>query len=525
MKTFMTTLLLVLAFIVQAEVKMPAIFSDNMVLQSGTKVPVWGWAAAGEKVSVTFAGQTKTATADQAGKWQVELDSLKPGLKGEMKIQGKNAITIKNVLTGEVWFCSGQSNMAYGVNGLKEQAEVKARPEEPGIRIFKVAQRGPAEPGKDVIGKWQICNGKSLHGTSAVGYYFAYDLHKEKKVPVGIIISAFGGSLIQAWTPLKALEKDPKMQQYVKTFQASKPHVLSETEFQKASKAYWGDFHRMKKLNQEYKKETGKNIPQDKKAEKFKEKFGRLPTPQMKARRSNTPTLLYNGMVAGVQPFAIRGVLWYQGESNGWMGPIYADQMVTMINSWRDGWNNKTLPFLFVQLPGYQKKATQPQQSPWSILREAQSKANKKVPHTGMACTIDLGEEHDIHPKNKKSVAERLYKIAKAKVYGAKDLVYSGPVMKEVKFKDGKAIVTFDHVHGGLVDQNGGELKGFAVSGKGKKFQWAKAKIVGDTVEVWNDQIKEPVSIRYAWSMYPDFDLYNKDGLPAHPFRTDDWPR
>ena len=526
-RNYMFLIISVFSFHVFSEVKMPAIFSDNMVLQSGMTTSVWGWAEPNESISVSFANTTVSTIADAKGNWIVKLPSMPPRTKGEMTVQGSNTVSIKNVIVGEVWQAAGQSNMQFGIYALKdnERKEVLARPEEPEIRFFKVPISGAKDPLKDITGKWTICNKQSLWSMSAIGYYFAYNLHKEKNLPMGVIFTAAGGSMVEAWTPLDALQKTPGMVKYVTQYEQVKEKILPPEEYKKASEAFYADQRIAFKIQRDYQKEHQKPLKGDTLKEAFKKQEGRDHAPDI-VNPIHTPALLYNSMISGLPPFAMRGVLWYQGESNAYQGPIYEQQFSLMIKAWREKFQSPQLPFLFVQLPGYKEKPKEPGRSHWSVLREAQDKVGKKVNCAWMVSAIDLGDESnltEIHPKNKKPVADRLYQAALANVYLEKGIIWSGPIMQNVEFKYGKAIVRFTSVGSGLRDCNGGNLKGFAIAGEDKKFVWADASIEGDMVVLSSKEVTTPVAVRYAWAMFPETDLINKEGLPATPFRTDDW--
>ena len=422
-----------------AEVKLPGVFGDHMVLQRDAAVPVWGWAAPGEKVTVTLGDQSRTAAADKDGKWSLRLDRLSAGGPYALKVCGSNTLELSDVLVGEVWLCSGQSNMAMTVGASNRFAEEQAAADLPKIRHFTVPRRSAETPETTCGGAWTVSSPETVGKFSATAYFFGRTLHKELGVPVGLVNSSVGGTPIESWTG-----------------------------------------------------------PQD-------------------------AGPLYNGMIAPLAPYAIRGAIWYQGERNAKVGQpgAYAAQLAALIGGWRGVWGQGDFPFLYVQLPNY----TAPQQKPvenagWVQVREAMLKT-LAVPNTGMAVTVDLGEAGNIHPKNKQDVGKRLAQWALAKTYG-RDLVYSGPLYRSMSKEGDKILIRFDSVGGGLVAK-GDKLKGFAIAGADKEFAWADATIEGDAVVVRSPQVKDPAAVRYAWAPNPDSNLYNKAGLPASPFRTDDW--
>ncbi|MFW6163602.1 MAG: sialate O-acetylesterase [Planctomycetota bacterium] len=449
-----------------ADVRLPAVFGDRMVLQQGRPVPVWGWAKPGEAVTVTIAGQTRSAEADAEGAWAVELAPLKPGGPHEMTVKGTNELTVGDVLVGEVWLCSGQSNMAMTVGRSRNAAQEAAGATYPQIRHFRVGRRSAAEPQQDCKGSWAVCSPKTVKGFTAAGYFCGRHLHKHLKVPVGLINASVGGTPIEFWTPRSATE-DPAFRKTLdnwrKTVGAEKP--------------------------------GSKILP-----------FGQL----------------YNGMVAPLRPYALRGVLWYQGERNCRMGTqwLYRLLLPRLIESWRAAWGQGQFPFLYVQLPnwrGHHKDI----ETDWAAMRDSMLQA-LAVPKTGMAVTIDVGDARDIHPKNKQAVGERLALAARAVAYG-EELCWCGPICDGMTVEAGKARLRFRHVCDGLVAR-GGELKGFAIAGADRTFVPATARIDGEDVVVWSPKVKQPVAVRYAWSNDPTCNLYNQAGLPASPFRTDDWP-
>jgi len=505
--TSMCLLLICLITPAAADVKLPGLFGDHMVVQRDATLPVWGWAEPGEKVTVDLAGQSKTATADADGKWSVKLDAVKAGGPHVLKVEGNNRIEIADVLVGEVWLCSGQSNMAMSVGGcLNREAEVAAA-NLPQIRMMTVS-RVPAEtPQDDCRGDWKVCSPETVAGFSATAYFFGRTLHRELDVPVGLINSSWGGTPVQAWTALKnqqALrELKPLLDEWKKNIAAYDPEAAKQKHQEQLAR--WEQRAKQAKA-------AGKPVPRKPAA------------PSDPRLNSHRPANLYNGMIAPLVPYAIRGAIWYQGEANAgrYNASLYGLQLSTMIANWRDVWGQGDFPFLWVQLPNFRAPQQQPVQTDgWVIVQEEMLKT-LAVPNTGMAVTIDIGEADNIHPKNKQDVGKRLAIWALGMTYG-EDVVRCGPLYNSMAKRDGRIEITLDCVGSGLVAQGGGPLRGFAIAGEDKQFVWAEAKIEGDKVVVSSPQVKAPVAVRYAWASNPDCNLYNRAGLPASPFRTDDW--
>ena len=489
-----------------ADVRLPAIIGDNMVLQRAISVPVWGWADPGEKVTVTLASQTKTATADaETGRWMVRLDSMKEDGPLEMTVAGKNEITLKNVLVGEVWACSGQSNMGFPVRGADNAEKEIARADYPSIRLFSVPLLGTQEMQDDCKGSWSECSPESVASFTAVGYFFGREIHRKLKIPVGLINTSWGGSACEAWISRDVLEADPRyksmLEEWDKKCAAYDPDKVKAAH-DKAIQIW--------KTKVQKAKDTGKEPPRRPRA------------PRDPRNGQHRPANLYNGMIAPILPYAMRGAIWYQGESNAGRAYQYRHLFPTMINNWRTLWQQGDFPFYFVQLANFMATKDEPGESAWAELREAQS-MTLSMPNTGQAVIIDVGQADDIHPTNKQDVGKRLALVALYKDYG-KPLVYSGPAYKSMRTEGNKIVLSFDHAGSGLVAKGGGPLKGFAVAGADQKFVWADAKIVGHSVEVSSPEVTAPAAVRYAWADNPVCNLYNQAGLPGCPFRTDQWP-
>jgi sialate O-acetylesterase len=479
-KILASTAALTLILDANADVRLPALFSDNMVLQQKQRAPVWGWADDGEEVKVTFRGKTVKAKAKD-GKWMVNLSGLSAGGPDVLVVEGKNRIEVKNVLVGEVWVCSGQSNMEWPLKASFESTNDVASSANPKLRLFLVTKAKANTPQQDVKAQWKECNPETVPGFSAVAYYFGRDLQRARNVPVGLIGTYWGGSPAEVWMSQQTLESNPEY----------KHDILD---------AYTEAMH---------KAEASGNKKQQ---------------PGWK------PTELYNGMIAPLVPFGIKGAIWYQGESNAGRAQQYRSLFADMIRNWRRDWGQGNFTFLAVQLApwDYGKKRSleaiteKPGDSAWSELREAQLLATKTLPNVGMAVITDVGDKDDIHPTKKEPVGARLALAARGIAYGEK-IDYAGPIYKKMQAKDGQVILSFEHTNGGL-ESRGGELTGFAICGPERNWVWAKAEIRGDNVVVSSPQVSQPEAVRYGWSDFPVVNLWNKAGLPATPFRTDDFP-
>lgn len=484
----------------QAEVKPNALFSDGAVLQRGVPIPIWGTAAAGEKVTVRLDGQEASTTADQDGKWKVQLPPHEAGGPFEMTISGNNTLTIGNLLVGEVWICSGQSNMERqlgprsGQKPLENWEQEAASANYPLLRHFGVVKNKSISPLEQVRGTWAVCSPETAPNFTAVGYYFGRDLVKQLHVPVGLIHTSWGGTPAEAWTRREALEKSmPEVLETQKKAAADYPSLLAKYQADEP------------KLLQDWAaaceqaKSAGKPEP-------------RKPAPPSDpVNSSSAPSCLFNAMINPLIPYAVRGVIWYQGEANAGRAQAYQTLFPLMISDWRQLWAQRDLPFFFVQIAPF--KGQPPE------IREAQLLTWKKTPHTSMVVTTDVGDADDIHPARKEPVGQRLALAARALVYGEK-LEYSGPVFESVEFKGPEAVIKFSHVGGGLVAKDG-DLKGFTIAGADGKFVPATARIDQDTVVVSAPALPNPVAVRYGWVNVPDVNLFNKEGLPASPFRSD----
>jgi len=475
-----------------AELRLPALFSDNMVLQQGMPLPIWGWADDGETVTVTFRGQRISAVASNL-KWHATLHSVKAGGPDIMTVSTKTkTIEIQNVLVGEVWVCSGQSNMEWPLKSSFEPEADIAAATNAQIRLFNVRKSRLDSPTTQTRTSWEVLSPQSVGGFSAVGYYFGRDLQAARKVPVGMIGTYWGGTPAESWMDRESLEINPRYQK----------EVLDSAS---AAQANW-----RKALDK---------FEQDK-AEAIKEgrEFKKNPPWQPWGGYE-----LYNGMIAPLVPYSIKGAIWYQGESNAGRAEQYRTLFPDMIRCWRRNWSEPDFTFICVQLAPFQAIKPEPAESSWAELREAQLLSTKVLPKAGMAVITDVGDPKDIHPRKKGPVGARLALAARGIAYGEK-IEFSGPIYRDCKIQGGDVLLRFDHVGRGL-EARDGELKGFAICGEDKKWVWAKAEIQSDnTVKVNSPEVAQPVAVRFGWADYPVVNLWNKDGLPASPFRTDNFP-
>ncbi len=623
------------------QVRLPRLISDGMVLQRGDSAKIWGWAAEGEKVTIKFTGKTYRTTTGSDGKWAVMLSELKTGGPYSMDINASNHINLKNILIGDVWVCSGQSNMDLPMSRVEDRyKDVIANSKNPAIRRFFVSKRYDFNrPQEDLqSGYWESANPDSILRFTATGYFFAKALYEKYKIPIGLIHASVGGSPAEAWLSEDALKEFPAHLETAEKFKdndylnqiANKDKAVSDAWYsllQRKDKGledgqkpwfdptynasdwatmnvpgYWADedlglvngvvwfrkeidvpafmagkpakllLGRVVDSDRTYVNgkfvgsvsyqypprkydvpesllKEGKNViviriinntgrggfildkpyqlsvagqTIDLKGQ-WQYKLGAIMNPlPPKTFIEWQPLGLYNGMIAPLLNYTIKGVIWYQGESNAARPLEYQRLFPAVIADWREKWNQGDFPFLYVQLANFMEVNDQPTESSWAELREAQLKT-LDVSNTGMAVAIDIGEWNDIHPLNKADVGKRLALAAQKVAYGDKKVVYSGPIYQSMRIDGNKIILTFTHIGSGLVVQRGDELKHFAIAGTDKKFVWAKAKIEGNKVVVWNDKITRPVAVRYAWADNPDSaNLYNKQGLPASPFRTDE---
>lgn len=507
-KLLIVVLLLLPPAVARANVTLPDVISDAMVLQRDRVVPIWGKADPGEVVSVRFAGQTKKTTTDKDGKWLIRLSAMRANATpAVMTIEGKNRIELKNILVGEVWLVAGQSNMQRLLSETANGAEAIAAANHPLIHLFNVSRQVAFKHAVPPLGVWQSCTPESVKQFSAVGYYFGVELQTALNVPIGLINSSYGGSQAEAWTPVEYLNASPDLKPTVdrtKIWDEERPRVRAQYD------------EALKKWREE--------------AEKARAAGARpQPSPSVPdaLREYRIASSIYDGMIAPLIPFYIRGAFWYQGESNEARAQQYGILLPTMIKAWRERWGEGDFPFGIIQLPNYRDSKEEPADEAWSYVREAQRLTAQSVAKTGLIVTIDIGEAHDIHPKNKLDVGRRMARWALAAVYG-RHSVKSGPTFQSATTTAAgtEMLLTFTDVGRGLKARDGGKLQEFAIAGTDHKWHWAEAQIVGrNRVKVWSPSVPRPVAVRYAFNNNPkNPNLTNDTGLPASPFRTDTWP-
>lgn len=464
----------VLAAPARADPQVAAVFGDHCVLQRDAPVAVWGTAEPGERITVRVAGRGASAETGADGRWRVELPALKAGGPHAMSVIGKRTLRVEDVLVGEVWLCSGQSNMQWPVGQSQDAKAEIAAADHPEVRLLTVPPQAAVEPLTDVKASWAPCAPDTVRSFSAVAYYFGREIHDALKVPVGLIDSSYGGTPAEAWTPIAALRAEPSLTGLVDGWE--KRIAAAEAKGQKDA-----------------------------------------------ALHPHRPGNLYRAMIAPLAGLSLRGVIWYQGESNASRAWEYRTLFPTLIASWRAAWQRPDLPFGFVQLAAFGKRAAEPGDNAWAELRDAQLFTLRTVPHTGMAVTIDIGDAERIHPANKQDVGRRLARWALCDVYGRR-VEPSGPLYRAMEIRGPKVVVSFDHVGKGLKAGEEGAVEGFTVAGADRAFVPAIARIEGEQVVVFSPAVTKPVAVRYAWAANPACDLANAEGLPASPFRTDEWP-
>lgn len=496
----------------RADVRLPAVFSDHMVLQRERQVPIWGWADSGEQVAVVFGEQTKTTTANDEGRWQVTLDPLSLGeahslgQARSLVVEGNNRLEFADVLVGDVWVCSGQSNMEWPVSSSADGDLELLGQGEPEIRFLTVSSAGTQEPLDDFDSAWERCTPGTIKNFSAVGYFFGKRLHQATGVPVGLIDNAWGGSACEAWVPVEKLAGNELYEPVLDRWKAEEAKAD-----ERAIREDYAKTHAEWKARMQQAIANNKAIPV-------------WPKPRHRLLGQSRPGNLYNARVASLAPYAIRGTIWYQGESNAGRAEQYRDLFPLMVETWREAWGQGDFPFYWVQLADFMQEKDQPGDSAWAELREAQTKALDRLPNSGQAVIVDVGEGKDIHPKDKQSVGDRLARIALADDYGM-NLANDSPRLESFEVKDGKVHVTLRDCRRGLTTFDTKQVVGFAIAGHDKQWVPATAEIVGkNQVVVSSDQIADPVAVRYAWADNPVCNLYSASGLPVTPFRTDEWP-
>jgi sialate O-acetylesterase len=470
-----------------AEVKLPNLISDHAVLQRGVPIPVWGWAQPGEKVTVSLHGKTKSTQADASGHWQVQLDAESAGGPYEMTVAGTNSLTVKDLLIGDVWLASGQSNMAYGMKGngvppkgstMPHTPELIAAATVPMLRLLKQPEHTATRPEDDTLGKWTLCLPSTVPEFSAIGYFFGRDLSKVENVPIGIIDSAFSGSPAIAWVSAQTLASDPVMQPLV---------------------AHWPSVA-----------ETHHEAPGP-----FANRSVAPGVTRFQGGSMWNLSVIYNGMIAPLLHTPIKGAMWYQGESDSGpeQAPFYPQLLETMIRDWRTNWH-EDFPFFIVQISSF--KANGPK-AMWGFIRDSERVAAQAVDKTALVVTLDIGDPDDIHPPDKPDVALRLVAAARGLAYGEKG-VSSGPLFQSAKPQGAAMLVTFDHAAG--LNAKGGNPKSFELAGADGVFSPASATLQGTDALVTSPQVPQPLYVRYGWSNATDANLYNAAGLPASTFTT-----
>lgn len=489
---------------------LPRVFSDNMVLQRERPIPVWGRAGAGDEITVTLGEASASTRADAKGRWSVNLPAMPAGGPHTLTVKGKNQTTFKNVLIGEVWVCSGQSNMAWSLSRTRDADAEIAAANHPNLRLFSVKLKTAPMPLDDVEGgPWQVCTPETAKSFSAVGYFYGRELQSKLDVPIGLINTSWGGTGIEPWTPPVGFAAIPAVQQFFDQIEHA------DREYAGALSAYLTQ--RVEWVN------TARNVKLD--------AADRLAAPPVLPDHPFTyggnglPTVIYNAMVAPLVPYAIAGAIWYQGENNCVRndGLLYIEKMKALIQGWRAVWDQGEFPFYYVQLAPWEygaKYPGSPERLP--LIWEAQFKT-LAFPNTGMAVITDVGDIKDIHPANKQDVGRRLALWALAKTYGKADLVYSGPLYKSMRADGNRIRLQFDHLGSGLASRDGKPLTHFQIAGEDKVFVDAVAAIESSEIIVSSDRVKKPVAVRFGWHELAEPNLTNKEGLPASPFRTDAW--
>ena len=491
-----------------AEVRVPRVFGDHMVLQRDRELPVWGWAETGEKVTVSLGGEEASAVADAKGEWRVDLKPLPAGGPHALTVSGTNTVRLEDVMVGEVWLCSGQSNMAWTVSNSNDaQAEIAAA-DRPGIRLFLVPRKVSGVALRDVDAAWKLCSPETIPGFSAVAYFFGRELREELGVPVGLIASAWGGTRIEPWTPPAGFARVPRLRRVKDQLDLATP---SEPVYKERLQQYVAQLD-----------EWLASARQSLADEALAPVHPAYPPELRPLTGTSSPSSMYRAMAHPLVPFAIRGALWYQGESNRRDGTLYYKKMRALIEGWRTVWGQGDFPFYFVQLAPFVYKNEHP--AVLAKIWEAQLQAAREIPNTGMVVTNDIGNVRDIHPRNKQDVGRRLALWALAKTYGRNETVCSGPWYREMSVEGGRARITFDHADRGLASRDGQPLTWFEVRGKDTAFVKADAAIDGSSVLVSSPEVAQPVGVRFAWHETAEPNLVNKGGLPAAAFRAGELP-
>ncbi len=498
--------------VVHAEVTLPRVIGNNMVLQRDMQVPIWGWASAGEEITITLNTGTEgaeplfstTVVADMEGNWQTKLPAMQAGGPYTLRVASENTLELTNVLFGEVWVCSGQSNMQWSVNASKDNEAEIAAAMYPKIRLFYVPRVPSGLLQQDVEADWYETNPETIANFSAVAYYFGRKLYKNLDVPIGLINTSWGGTRIEPWTPPVGFAAVPALASISKEVQDIQANYRSQLPEKMREIEAW--------------------IAETREALETDAPLKQMPDNTHPLKHQARPTGLYNGMVHPLIPYAVRGALWYQGESNLRDGMLYHEKMKALINGWRDVWGQGDFPFYFVQLAPFNYGGRNA--SPFFLPKiwEAQA-ATLALPNTGMAVTTDIGNLRDIHPRNKQEVGRRLALWALAKTYGRDDVTHSGPLYKSMVVEGNTIRLSFDVIGSGLTSRDEKPLTWFEIAGEDKQFVEAQATIDGDTIVVSSDAVANPVAVRFGWHQSAEPNFVNKEGLPASPFRTDSWEK
>lgn len=474
----------------QAALKVPNVFGNHMVVQQKAPIKVWGWTNPGQEVTVSLADKSVSGKANADGRFDVSLPELTAGGPHQLTIKADETVTFEDVLVGEVWICSGQSNMQWSINASNDPDLEKLTAKNTNIRMINFPQVGTQEPILTHDRQWQVTSPETVGTFSAVGYFFARQIQETTGVPVGMINNAWGGSACEAWINRDVLKADEKYAPLLERWagmEAKFAELSAKTELTEDEK----------KALQQLKGQMGGN---------------------------SRPANIYNGVLKSHLGYTIKGAIWYQGESNASRAYQYRDLFPLMISNWRSEWGQGDFPFYWVQLADFQAEPAGPSESTWAELREAQTMSVQALPHSGQAVIIDLGEAADIHPRNKAEVAKRLARLALAQDYGV-SIVHRSPRYASMETQGNKIVVSFEDRGGGIRTVDKHDVVGFWIAGEDRQWKVAQAKVVdGQKVEVWNDEVAKPVAVRYAWADNPVCNLFNAEGLPVTPFRTDDWP-
>jgi sialate O-acetylesterase len=493
-------------FAARADVALNNMFGDHMVLQQGIRNKVWGKADPGEAVTVSLGGQTQSTTAAADGSWHVLLDPVMDyGGPHTLTVKGKNTVSFSDVLIGEVWVCSGQSNMQWSVNQSNDPDLEKAAATYPDIRLISVPQFGTQEPQWNFKGSWQACTPEAVGEFSAVGYFFGRQLHQTLGVPVGLVDNAWGGSAADAWVKREKIAAHPTLKAIHERWQKTERELPAAVAAFEKTSAEW-------KAEAEKAEAEGRPVPKQ------------PPHPENQMKGNGRPGNIHSGVLTPSIGYGIRGAIWYQGESNAGRAHQYRTLFPFMITSWREEWGLGDFPFYWVQLADYMAEKPEPAESAWAELREAQTMA-LALPNTGEAVIIDLGEGKDIHPKNKQDVARRLARWALADTYKLPGIACRSPRYESMEKSGSKIVLSFTDVAGGWRPFDVAEPIGFTIAGADRKFVPAQAAILEDgRIAVWSDAVSDPVAVRYAWADNPVCNVYAGTGLPLTPFRTDEFP-